>query len=193
LADWNASHGARWNHFVTLLRRLAPDVQFIRGCEVQDGARRGDKRGRGGLHDHVILRTRQALDERSIRALAIQAGYGHSLVLANVQLGSSKEAHYVSKYISKSAGARLAVPWRADVVNVETGEVKRRLIKARYRTWSSSRHWGLTMKQLRADAAVRARAVAPQSEDAERAAIALLAAELGAKLVSTDESPPLPS
>lgn len=178
---------------MTLLRRLAPDVQFMRGCEVQDGKRRTDQRGRGGLHDHVILRTGYALDERTIRGLAIQSGYGHSILLANVSPGSSKEAHYVSKYVSKSAGARAAVPWRADVINYETGEITRELIKARYRTWSASRRWGVTMAQLRAEAVIRAQAIAAAAPDVERSALAVLGAVLGAIPLDTDESPPLPS
>jgi hypothetical protein len=81
-----------------------------------------------------------------IRGIAIQVGYEHSILLADVRAGSSKGAEYVSKYISKSAGALWAVPWRARVVNIETGEVTRRLVKARYRTWSASRRWGITMR-----------------------------------------------
>jgi len=193
LADWNASHGKRWNHFITLLRRVAPDLQFMRGCEVQDGKRRSDRRGRLGLHDHAILRTRHALDEKLVRRLAIQAGYGHSIKLDDMQPGSHREAAYVSKYISKSADARWHVPWRADVVDVETGEVSRRLVKARYRTWSASRSWGVTMAQVRAEAAVRAAAIVDESDDAERSALLLLATELGAVSIDSAESPPLPS
>lgn len=118
---------------MTLLRRLAPDVQYIRGCEVQDGKRRRDKQGRLGLHDHAILRTRYALDERTIRRLAMQAGYGHSVDLDDIAVGSKREAGYVSK----SADQRWDVPWRTDVVNIETGEITRALVKARYRMWSA--------------------------------------------------------
>jgi hypothetical protein len=123
----------------------------------------------------------------------MQAGYGHSILLADVHPGSSREAHYVSKYISKSAGARWSVPWRADVIDVETGEVTRELVKARYRTWSASRRWGITMAQLRAEAALRARAMDDMRPDAAVSALALLEAELGAVMIDTAESPPLPS
>ncbi len=145
-----------------------------------------------GLHDHAIFRTRYALDERLIRRLAMQAGYGHSVQLDDMQPGSSREAHYVSKYVSKSADARWDVPWRADVVNIETGEVARELVKARYRTWSTSRNWGLTMRQLRAEACIRARSFATTTEDAERVALDLLRSELGAVLIDHAEPPPLP-
>ena len=178
---------------MTALRRVAPDVQFMRGCEVQDGKRRADGHGRQGLHDHVILRTRHALDEKLIRRLAIQAGYGHSVSVDDMQPGSEREAAYVSKYISKSADARWTVPWRADVVDIETGEVSRRLVKARYRTWSASRRWGTTMAQLRAEAFVRMQATAGLVDDVERAALAVLGSVLAAVPTDTAESPPLPS
>jgi hypothetical protein len=178
---------------MTLLRREAPDVQFMRGCEVQDGKRRADRRGRQGLHDHVILRTRHALDERLIRRLAIQAGYGHSVAMDDMHPDSEREASYVSKYISKSADARWSVPWRADAVNVETGEVTRRLVKARFRTWSASRQWGVTMAQLRAEAVVRAKALADSNDVVELTALALLRSALNAVLIDNAEPPPLPS
>jgi hypothetical protein len=175
---------------MTLLRRVAPDIQFMRGCEVQDGKRRDDGRGRMGLHDHVILRTRHALDERLIRRLAVQAGYGHSAQMDEMASDSRREASYVSKYVSKSADQRWSVPWRAEVVDVETGEVTRQLVKARYRTWSASRSWGITMKQLKTEAAVRARSFA---DETEQAAVALLGAMLGAKVTNQGDSPPAPS
>jgi hypothetical protein len=192
LADWNASHGRRWNHFVTALRRVAPDVQFMRGCEVQDGKRRTDKRGRQGLHDHVILRTRYALDEKLIRRLAVQTGYGHSVTMDDMHPGSDREASYVSKYISKSADARWDVPWRADVIDVETGELTRQLVKARFRTWSASRNWGTTMVQLRAEAAVWARANLSSSPTADLPAATPLEPTVITEPQAV-ESPPLPS
>lgn len=196
LGVWNASHGRRWNHFITSLRRVAPDVQFMRGCEAQDGKRRTDGLGRLGLHDHVIIRSRHALDERLIRRLAIRAGYGHSVSIDEMQAGSQREARYVSKYVSKSADVRWDVPWRALRINVESGEMSWPLVKARYRTWSASRRWGLTMKQVRAEAVLRAKARLPVEEapeTVERRALDLLHTTLGAELVIADESPPMPS
>jgi hypothetical protein len=196
LATWNPSHGRRWNHFVTSLRREAPDVHYMRGCEVQDGKRRTDnKHGRLGLHDHVIVRTKHALDERLIRRLAMNAGYGHSIKIDEMAPASTREAEYVSKYVGKSADQRWDVPWRAQVVNVETGEITTPLVKARYRTWSASRQWGITMKQLRAEAAVRARALdeAMAGGHEAEAAVALLRSMLGAELLTNDDTPPAPS
>lgn len=168
-------------------------MQFMRGCEVQDGKRRADHKGRLGLHDHVILRTRFVLDERLIRRLAIRAGYGHSVEMDDTRPDSSRESWYVSKYISKSADQRWQVPWRADVVDVETGEVTRGLVKARYRTWSASRGWGVTMAQLRAEALLRARGSEDRTDDAERKALDLLLSAMNAVPINNAESPPLPS
>lgn len=196
LADWNAGHSRRWNHFRTLLRRECPDLEFMRGVEVQDGKRRRDGRGRGALHDHFLMRTRYAVDERTIRRLAMQAGFGHSVDLADAPPGSAREAYYVSKYVTKSTDSRDRVPWRADVVDVETGEVTRQLVPGRYRTWSASRQWGLTMAQIRAEASVYAAGIAEQrAEQAERDALVLIAQVLGAELVETPSGsvPPAPS
>ncbi|WP_073390011.1 hypothetical protein [Jatrophihabitans endophyticus] len=164
-------------------------------CEIQDGQRRTDGVGRLGLHDHVIIRTRYALDEKQIRRLVIQAGDGHSVSMDDMEPGSRREASYVSKYVIKSADARWQVPWRADVVDIESGgEVTRELVKARYRTWSALRNWGLTMAQLRAEAAVWAVAQ-PAQHDAsnDRAVVVELEAFGTAVLINADESPPLPS
>lgn len=145
-----------------------------------------------GLHDHVILRTRHALDERLIRRLAMQAGYGHAVEMDEMQSGSRREASYVSKYISKSADQRWSVPWRTDVVDIETGEVRRQLVKARYRTWSASRSWGKTMKQMKTEAAARSRNRAQDEIDnAERAAMMPLRSILGVR--DSSKSPPAPS
>lgn len=110
-----------------------------------------------------------------------------------MQPGSSREASYVSKYVSKSVDQRWHVPWRTDVVNVETGEVTRRLVKALFRTWSASRGRGVTMAQLRAEAQLRAKAFEDRTDDSEGAALDLLLAALDAVLIDNAESPPLPS
>jgi hypothetical protein len=192
LADWNAAHSKRWNHLRTLLRREFPDMEFMRGIEAQDGKRRDDGRGRGALHDHFIARTRGVMDERTIRRLAILAGFGHSVLVAECAPGSKREAYYVAKYVTKTGDERDFVPWRADVVNVETGEVTRCLVKARYRTWSCSRSWGLTMAQVRAEAAVYARAKSWESiAKSEASQMSVLAGAFGA--LEVVQAVPLPS
>jgi hypothetical protein len=167
-----------------LLRREYPDLEFMRGVEVQDGKRGG--RGRGALHDHFLMRTRYAVDERTIRRLAMQAGFGHSVDLADCAPGSKREAYYVGKYVTKATDSRRDVPWRAAVVDVETGEVVDRLVPGRYRTWSCSRRWGLTMAQVRAEAAL----YAAQCADREFFdLVANVAAAFGCSPVETAPSP----
>lgn len=169
-----------------MLRRELPDLEFMRGVEVQDGKRRDDGRGRGALHDHFLFRTAYPVDERLIRRLAMRAGFGHSVEMTECAPGSKREAYYVSKYITKATDSRQQVPWRADVVDVETGEVSRELVAGRYRTWSCSRRWGVTMAQVRAEAALYAQ------QASERDALGLLVQVLGAEVVS-DTSPAPPS
>lgn len=177
---------------MTLLRRECPDVQFMRGCESQDGKRRRDGLGRGALHDHFLARTKYAIDERLIRRLALRAGYGHSIEVADCAPGSKREAYYISKYITKTTDERRKVPWRAEVVDVETGEVRRELVLARFRTWSCSRRWGMTMAQALAEAAVSARSRASTADAGPEPDISELLALLGGELIDC-ESPPAPS
>jgi hypothetical protein len=151
LAEWNASHSRRWNHLLTLLRREYPGIQFMRGVEVQ---------ARGALHDHAIVWTSTGLNVARVRELAIRAGFGHSVDLAPSPPGSKRAGYYVSKYVTKACDSRESVPWAAETVDVHTGEISRGRIHARYRTWSCSRSWGLTMREVRAlaqEQAIKAR------------------------------------
>lgn len=195
LARWNAEHGARFNHFRTRLRReLAPGMEYMRGCEVQDGKRlAGADAGRMGLHDHLLIRSTVPLDLREVRALAIAAGFGHEVKLVPVTPGSKREGYYVSKYITKSADARREVPWVADVVDLETGELFEGVsVPGRYRTWSCSRQWGMTMVDVKR-AAYELRIVIGQALDDEsaKAALAALSVSMGAELLKPDGTDPL--
>lgn len=152
LARWNAQHGKYLNRFLVALRRLSEDLAYDRAVEVQDGARRQDGDGRGALHDHLLLASLSALDVSTLRRLAIDAGYGHSVDLVVVK-SIRATAIYLSKYVTKAADERPSVPWAVEVEEVdrETGEtrtVTRRL--ATYRTWAQSENWGPTIKALRA-------------------------------------------
>ncbi len=156
LAEWNASHSRRWNHLRTSLRRDHPGLQFMRGVEVQ---------GRGALHDHAMVWSPTPLKLPAVRARAIAAGFGHSVDLAPCVPGSRKAAYYVSKYVTKATDSRESVPWAADVVDVTTGEVTRKSVPGRYRTWSMSRDWGIRM----ADVVAEARAYAQSMAERDRA------------------------
>jgi hypothetical protein len=168
LADWNPSASACWNRLRTALSRLSGDVEYYRAAEVQDGSRGGP--GRGALHHHVVLATRSELDVREVQLLALAAGYGCVIDLQAVDRGNMLDlAGYVSKrlagYVSKSSGShRLEVPWRADVADGETGEVRRLHTVPTYRTHSQSQGWGCTIREVRA----------VQRDQARRRAAALL-------------------
>jgi hypothetical protein len=128
----------------------------MRGVEVQ---------GRGALHDHAMVWSPTPLKLPAVRARAIAAGFGHSVDLAPCVPGSRKAAYYVSKYVTKATDSRESVPWAADVVDVTTGEVTRKSVPGRYRTWSMSRDWGIRM----ADVVAEARAYAQSMAERDRA------------------------
>jgi hypothetical protein len=157
LADWNASAAGRWNVLRGAIRRLSPGLEYLRAVEVQK---------RGALHLHVIVWSPVALDRAYLRRLAIGNGFGHELDLAPIVPGSRKHAYYVAKYVTKACDSRDEVPWRSDVVDRATGEIQRLHTFASYRTWSASRGWGLTMREVR-QIASRARAAVKPSANAE--------------------------
>lgn len=142
---WNAAESKCWNRLRTALTRDRR-VFFCGAVETQT---------RGMLHRHVLVFVDGGLDFQEVQALALAAGYGCVLDLEPVQ-SASKAARYLAKYVSKSSGARAAISWER--LNPDTGEVVGR--RATYRLWSSSRSWGVTMRELRevmkAQAAARA-------------------------------------
>jgi len=150
----------------------------MRGVEVQV---------RGALHDHALLWSPTPLSLTAVRRRAIAAGFGHSVDLAPLVPGSRKAAYYVSKYITKATDSREQVPWAADVVDRNTGEVTRGLVPARYRTWSCSRGWGDRMADAVAQARVYAQAKAAADRDAElHTAVMCLTSVLGVLSVVED-------
>ena len=157
LAEWNPSASGRWNVMRTSLRRHVADLQYLRAVEVQR---------RGALHLHVVVWSPVPLDRLHLRRLAIRCGFGHSLDLAPVVPGSRRHAYYVSKYVTKACDSRDEVPWKADVADSGTGEIRRMHSTATYRTWSASRGWGLTMREVRAVcAAARSRHATADEDD----------------------------
>src|SRR5450759_171399 len=134
LGSWNASAGKRWNVLRGALGRLYPGAEFFRAVEPQE---------RGALHLHVIVWSPIPLVLKDVQACALSAGFGCVIDYEPAAVGDTRQAAYVSKYCTKATDQRGDVPW--DVVDVETGEVLA-VKDARYRTWSSSRGWGMTMK-----------------------------------------------
>jgi hypothetical protein len=136
LEEWNPSAGARWNVLRTNLRRNH-ELEFFKVNEVQD---------RGALHLHVLLRSQTPLDVMEIHALALSAGFGCSMDLA--QMPAARAARYVAKYAAKGYTGRPEVPWKDYVLDKGTGEMRVRQTAA-YRTVSQSHRWGLTLRQIK--------------------------------------------
>jgi hypothetical protein len=140
---WNAGESKCWNRLRTALTR---DRQVIFAGAVETQAR-------GMLHRHVLLFTDRELVHEEVQALALAAGYGCVLDVEPVK-SVQKAARYIAKYVTKSSGERAAVPWER--LDEETGELVGK--RATYRLWSSSRRWGITMREIRATASAQARA-----------------------------------
>ena len=104
------------------------------------------------LHRHVVLFVEDVLTFGEVQRLALAAGYGCVVDLEPVR-SVEKAARYISKYVTKASTDRAAVPWEG--VDRRTGELVP--IRARYRLWSSSRRWGVTMREIRAVQACQAR------------------------------------
>lgn len=196
LARWNPGAARCWNRFRTALRRSHPGVEYFRGAEVQEGKRRADGVGRGALHSECVVWSPSALEVSEVRAMAMAAGFGHSLRLTLLTGGRQAKdaARYAAKYVTKAADVRAAVPWWGETVDITTGEIIEGLVDATYRTWSMSRNWGLTMAAVRADALVFAKERQAAMLDE---ALALVMRELGGLVIADDgqaaESPPAPS
>lgn len=149
LGEWNAGESGCWNRLRLALSRLTEgSLTYVGSVEVQE---------RGALHRHVVLNVDRPLFPEEVQALALTAGYGcvHDL---QVIASASKAAWYISKYVTKSSGSRAEVPWVADVVDQETGEVRAMSTTATFRTWSAAQSWGYTMKGLREIARAQAQA-----------------------------------
>jgi hypothetical protein len=161
-------------------------LQFFRGIEVQ---------GRGALHDHAMVWSPVPLRKTAVGLLALAAGFGCQLDLVDCAPGSKRASYYVSKYITKATDSRGVVPWMGEVIDQVdelTGEISftEGQVDARYRTWSMSREWGLTMAAVKADAAVYA---AGKRAEVEAANIAGLVLAFGCELITSSETPPAPS
>lgn len=148
LGSWNSSAGKRWNVLRGALMRLYPGAEFFRAVEPQE---------RGALHLHVIWWSPIPLVLNDVQPLAVAAGFGCVIHYRLAPAGDTGAAAYVSKYVTKATDQRQDVPW--DVVDTQTGEVEA-VKDARYRTWSSSQGWGMTMRIVEAGIrdAARARA-----------------------------------
>jgi hypothetical protein len=181
LGSWNASAGKRWNVLRGAISRLYPGAEFFRAVEPQK---------RGALHLHVIVWTPVPLVLKDVQRLAVAAGFGCVIDFEPASPGDTRQAAYVSKYVTKATDQRGEVPW--DVVDLETGEVEA-VKDARYRTWSCSKGWGLTMKVLKAGIREAAQRRAVVSGMIRLGESSTLVTELGAgigSLVIAGQPPP---
>ena len=145
-ARWNSQESACWNRLRTSITRTAR-VQFVGAVEPQE---------RGALHRHVLMFTDEQLDYSEVQEQALAAGYG--CVVDLQPLTSRKQiARYLAKYVGKSANGRAMVPWSRIEIDTDTGEISEVSHRPTYRLWSSSRHWGVTMKQIKAAQGEQAR------------------------------------
>jgi len=151
LGRWNASASKRWNRLRGGLKRLHPGMVYFRGVEIQDGKRcKKGCEGRGAIHYHTLMHTMDPLDPQQVQTLAIAAGFGCSVDVEPIKPGDTGRATYIAGYSTKSSDQRGQVPW--ETLDTKTGELEV-VEDARYRTWSASRDWGLTMKVI--DQAIR--------------------------------------
>ena len=134
LAVWNGESVHRWNRLHQAIERhYGVKLSYFRATEVQD---------RGALHFHVIIRVESPCKIRvsEVRKLAIRHNFGHAVDVRPVE--DKRAAWYVAKYVTKCSDERELVPY----LNRRTGE----LGPGRWRTWTSSRSWGESMRSLRA-------------------------------------------
>jgi len=147
--DWNSQESKCWNRLRLALSRLSEgSFTYIGSVEVQK---------RGMLHRHVVLNMDRPLLPAEVGQLALTAGYGCVHDLQPI-LSATKAAWYISKYVTKSSGDREKVPWRAPVLDEETGEVRVMDTIPTFRTWSAAQSWGYTLKGLREIARLQAQA-----------------------------------
>jgi len=164
LGSWNASLTKRVNRLLSAIRRgeASPKVRGRRAAVAVEYFQAREVQQRGALHVHVVLVPSAdkplQLDRRMLRQLAMSHEFGHSVDLRPVgtsKHGGSKArspgrvAGYLSKYVTKAADLRAAVPWPCQPYG-------RR--QAAFRTWTRSQSWGVTMRDVREAARPAARA-----------------------------------
>jgi hypothetical protein len=148
MGAWNARESSCWNRLRLSLDRVTDgSLTYIGAVEPQK---------RGALHRHVVINVDRRLLPVEVQALALAAGYGCVLDLAEAKSARSV-ARYISKYVTKSASDRPDVPWERENVDHDTGELTT-ATEPTYRSWSAARSWGFTIKGLRDIARVQAAA-----------------------------------
>ena len=174
MAAWNTCAPQAWSWFVTYLRRLLDghDVQFWKCWETQE---------RGALHAHAIVwaagvseqRFRAAWNEaadqswrvehyrfawgteRDVQRIGSTASLGE--IIAEMECSNAEAVEHLDaldaevqrKFVRYGAKYCTKGGKRAATYSRTTGEL--RTDGSGYRTWSASGHFGLRMKQVRAN------------------------------------------
>jgi hypothetical protein len=171
---WNGTLTKRANHWLTDLRRMyGLEFQYFKAVEVQE---RGALHLHLVLR--VTAGQDRLPNLTAFRNLAMRHGFGHEVVVDAKSHDMAPEvalavAWYCSKYVAKAAGERQQVPYvhpktgervgrrpshlvpieRHDGsrgwVDPETGEMVPMGHGARWRTWTSSHHWGRSMRDVK--------------------------------------------
>jgi hypothetical protein len=139
-------------------KRQRVPLEYFQAREAQD---------RGALHIHApLVRSDDKalqLDKKLLRQLAMSHGFGHAMTFKPFSEGLT-EARYCSKYVAKSADSRQHVPWvRKPCSCVPDGPTRctpcqerlRGVSPAKYRTWTDSRGFGKSMRQVKEELRVR--------------------------------------
>lgn len=145
LARWNVGLTCRTNRLLEAVRRgeASPLVRGRRQRVPLEYFQAREVQRRGALHLHIPLVRSDGkalmLDKKLLRGLAIAHGFGHSMTYKPFAKGL---AYYCSKYVAKGADERSRLPWLYGKRHKRTGD-------ATYRTWTRSRGFGKSMRQVR--------------------------------------------
>lgn len=152
-ARWNAAAPRMWDHFRRDLARVL-DVSKIEAFGTWE------RHQRGVLHRHSVLVIPHGVGERrflaAVRLTARRQGFGKQLDVQSARAGAE---WYLAKYASKSVDE---IPEMRYVD--EYGEI---IFGARYRPWSMSRGWWLSMSALKASQVAYWRAGGGSADSAE--------------------------
>lgn len=165
IGEWNLTAVARWNKFITDVRRSIPglaNLEYFKAVEPQS---------RGAIHLHIILLIDRPTvwrkeDQQLLITLALRHGFGHEVDLQWLGGGEDekiKVARYVAKYVSKTnSNGKKAVIFPVQVVMIPWGgshkavplykapQVYQNMFKKyRNRSWTCSRGWGLNIARVR--------------------------------------------
>lgn len=154
MGRWNAGLGKRFNRFVRDLARATGAVTWV----VDESGRRRERillryfkgveaQRRGALHVHMMIERSDGkpfiVSKKVVRRIAMKHGFGHSV---DAQRSSpERNAGYLAKYVTKTCERRHKVPWWNDDKTLIGDKMR-----ATFRTWSSSRDWGDSMRFIAA-------------------------------------------